>query len=87
MRINAYNLLSPNGIIIIQDARDGDFSKPYNYMTRVIDALAPSNPETPVIEWKSGRCKKAVAGIGKLSVSGTMLALPDALEAQFGEAI
>lgn len=87
MRINAYNLLSPNGIIIIQDARDGDFSKPYNYMTRVIDALAPSNPETPVIEWKSGRCKKAVAGMGKLSVSGTMLTLPDALEAQFGEAI
>lgn len=87
MLINASSLLSENGIIIIQDAPDGNFSKNFNYVTSVIDALAPqNNREKPLLVWENGRCRKAVTGMGKLSVQGQLMTFEDALEARYGAA-
>lgn len=79
MLINAAQLLSPKGAIIIQDAADGDFSKRYNYKTSLIDNLQRSPRERVVLEWETPRCRKATIGMGRLSIAGQLRTLGESL--------
>lgn len=85
MLVNASSILSENGLIIIQDARDGNFSKPFNYTTSVIDATARhNNPEEPLLLWENGRCNRAALGKGRLIVNGESVPTDVALKERFG---
>jgi hypothetical protein len=80
MLINAMNYLSPNGILIVQDAKDGNFAKPYNYTTEIIDNMDDHPSQQEIIRWKDGRCTEAILGAGNLSIKGRRLTLAHALE-------
>lgn len=67
MKVNAMNMLTDNGIIIVQDAPDGDFSKKYNYVTSVIDARQIEKGEQPLLRWATGRCLRAVPEAGRIA--------------------
>jgi len=99
MLLNALNLLSDNGLIIIQDAREvivgmeddveGNFSIPFNYATSIIDAQRASDDyEEPVIAWENGRCQRAVfEPKGRIRVNGGDVPIDEALEMRFGNAV
>lgn len=80
MLVTASQLLSEKGIIVIQDAPDGDFAKKYNYITSVIDSTDDNPTEKPMIRWENGRCERAIFELGKLSIRGKYLTLAEALE-------
>lgn len=79
MLVNAARLLSPRGIIVIQDAADGDFSKRYNYSTSVIDNTQHHPTEQTLLRWETPRCRKAILSIGQVSVGGKLRTLEEAL--------
>lgn len=88
MLVNASSLLSDDGLIIIQDARDGNFSTPFNYTTSIIDAQAhTTSREQPLLTWEDGRCKRAATSDGSMIVNGRSSTINEALEAQYGAAI
>lgn len=80
MVTNAANYLSKEGIIIIQDAPDGNFSKPFNYYTEVIDGTDDNPKKQIMLRWENGRCRKAIAGLGRISLNGKSYNLTEALE-------
>lgn len=80
---NANRLLSPRGIIVIQDAIDGDFSKSYNYVTSVIDSGDRHPTEQIVFQWKTPRCMTAALGMGKICLGGRLHTIDEALEKRF----
>lgn len=80
MLVNAAQLLSDGGIILIQDAPDGNFETRYRYGASVIDSTRPELGEQHVLRWKTPRCKEAMIGLGKLSVKGKLLHFDRALE-------
>jgi len=80
MVVNALNYLSNDGILLIQDAPDGNFSKRFNYYTELIDGTAIEAGPQEILRWGNGRCRKAIAGLGKFSIDGTFYTLAEALE-------
>lgn len=80
MLVNAAQLLSDGGIILIQDAPDGNFEKRYRYGSSVIDSTRPELGEQPVLRWKTPRCQEAMIGLGKVSIRGKLLSFDQALE-------
>lgn len=67
MKVSATNMLSDDGILIIQDAPDGDFTKKYNYVTSVIDGRQLEKGEQVLLKWATGRCLRAVPMAGKIA--------------------
>ena len=84
MLVNASQLLSKKGIIVIQDAPDGDFAKKYNYITSAIDSTDDNPSEKPLIRWENGRCQRAVFALGQLSIRGKLMTMPEALTEIYG---
>lgn len=80
MLVNAAQLLSDEGVILIQDAPDGNFEKRYRYSASVIDSTRPELKEQTVLRWKTPRCQEAMIGLGKVSVRGKLLSFDQALE-------
>lgn len=80
MLVNAAQFLSDEGVILIQDAPDGNFETPYNYRASVIDGTAPELGEQELLRWKTPRCKEAIIGLGKVSIHGKLTSFDDALE-------
>ena len=80
MIVNALNLLSPDGIIIIQDAPDGNFAKKYNYTTSVIDGTDPRLDEHQILRWENGRCRRVKIEAGRLGALGMRLTFGELLE-------
>jgi hypothetical protein len=79
MLVNAAHILSDDGLIIIQDASDGDFNKKYNYVTAVIDAYDLDAGPQDVLRWETGRCKRASIELGKLIFAEGKQTLKEAL--------
>lgn len=84
MLVNASQLLSDRGIIIIQDGIGGDFSKNYNYVTSVIDSTARHPSEQVILRWEKPRCQRAALGMGRFSLGGKLHTFGEALEKRFG---
>lgn len=80
MLINAVQLLSPNGVIIVQDAADGNFQKKFNYVTSVLDANNIEAGLQDVLRWETARCRSAKLEPGLLSINGIERTLRQALE-------
>lgn len=70
MLVNAANVLSENGIILILDAPDGNFEKPYNYYLSAIDGQNIENGEQTILRFNNGRCEKAMLESGTLLFPG-----------------
>jgi hypothetical protein len=83
MLVNASQLLSPRGIIVIQDGVGGDFSKRYNYVTSVIDSTESNPSEQTLLRWETPRCQKVAPALGKISVGGKLYTFSEALELQY----
>jgi hypothetical protein len=83
MLVNAAHVLSDSGIIIIQDAPDGDFNTKYNYVTAVIDAYDLEAGPQDILRWETGRCKRASLELGKLIFTGGKQTLKEALLASY----
>lgn len=81
MLINASQLLSDKGIILIQDAPDGNFETRYRYGASIIDSTRPELGVQQVLRWKTPRCQEAMIGLGKLSLRGKLLTFDEALHA------
>lgn len=79
MLVNASQLLSPRGIIVIQDGVGGDFSKRFNYVTSVIDSTEDNPSEQTVFRWETPRCRKVMLGLGKISIGGKARTIGEAL--------
>lgn len=79
MLVNAAQLLSDGGIILIQDAPDGNFETRYRYGASVIDSTRPELGEQQILRWKTPRCKEAMIGLGTVSINGTLLRFDQAL--------
>lgn len=80
MIVNAVNMLSDHGIIIIQDAPDKDHTKKYKYITNIIDGYNVEKGEQPLLKWATGRCLRAIPLSGKIAFKGTKLqTLPEIL--------
>lgn len=79
MIVNAANFLSPEGIIVVQDAPDGNFSKKFNYLTEVIDGSDIGAGPQPIFRWENGRCKRAVLELGTIGLNGARRTFPEAL--------
>jgi hypothetical protein len=78
-----YNLASfvkEGGIIIIQDALNGNFETPYEYTTYVIDTARPGWKMEALLHWGNARCKTAVVGSGTINVEGHRIQFHEALE-------
>ena len=80
MLVNASQLLSPRGLIVIQDGVGGDFSKRFNYVTSVIDSTEDNPSEQTVLHWETPRCQRVMLGLGKISIGGKLRTLREALE-------
>ena len=80
MLVNASQLLSDRGIIVIQDGVGGDFSRRYNYVTSVIDSTERNPTEQTLLRWETPRCQRAMLALGKISVGGVQRTLGEALE-------
>lgn len=83
MLVNAAQLVSEDGIILIQDAPRGDFETPYCYSASVIDSTRPELGEQQFIRWKTPRCTEALIGHGRLSIGGKLLRFDQALAHAF----
>ena len=82
MLVNAAQLMSDHGIIIIQDGVNGNFSKLYNYVTWVRDSQSrDATSDQELIRWRTPRCRQAVLGMGKLAVAGQEVTMAQALAA------
>lgn len=80
MLVNASQLLSERGVIIIQDGIGGDFSKRFNYATSVIDSTDSNPTEQMLLRWETPRCRKAALSLGRIGVGGAQRTLREALE-------
>lgn len=80
MLVNAARLLSQRGVIVIQDAADGDFSKRFNYTTSVIDNTQYHPTEQTLLRWETPRCRKAMLAMGHVSVGGKLRTFEEALK-------
>lgn len=80
MLVNASQLLTDDGLILIQDAPDGNFETPYRYGASVIDSTRPDLGEQQILSWKTPRCREAMVGIGRLSLGGKLRRFDEALE-------
>ena len=76
---HAAGLLSDNGIIVIQDAVDGNFSKDWNYTATIKDNARPDIDDQEILRWKTPRCNEARLGLGRLSLQGNTLPVDEAL--------
>jgi hypothetical protein len=82
MLVNAAQLLSDRGIIIIQDGIDGDFSRPYNYVTSIRDSQSKDQTmDQELLRWRTPRCRQAVLGSGVLRIRDQAMTMRQALEA------
>jgi hypothetical protein len=70
MLVNAINMLSEDGIILVQDAPDGNFEKSFNYYSSVVDGLNINAGEQKILRWENGRCKRALLEDGRLIYPG-----------------
>lgn len=67
---HAYELLDEDGIILIQDDREGNFEQKYTFVASVIDAHDIDAGEQEIIRWESGRCKKGIVEDGLICLDG-----------------
>lgn len=79
MLINASQLLSDRGIVLIQDAPDGNFETRYRYGASIIDGAHSELGIQQILRWKTPRCQEAMIGLGKLSLGKKLLSFDEAL--------
>lgn len=77
--INAINTVSETGMVLTQDAPDGNFAKPYNYVLEVRDNLSDMQTNT-VLRFENGRCRRAVLEAGRFMLNGTLVTMTEAIE-------
>ncbi len=80
MLVNAMNLLSPDGILVVQDAPDGNFAKKYNCVTAVRDGLDLESGYQELLIWEDARCNRAALGAGKLILGDEKLTITELIE-------
>lgn len=78
VRVNAYQFMNPKGLVIIQDAPGGNFTKKYNYRTEVLDLANVHHGYQEVFTWENGRCQRMAPSIGYLAVGNEVLSVPEA---------
>ncbi len=80
MLVNAMNLLSPQGILVVQDAPDGNFAKKYNCVTAVRDGLDLEAGYQELLIWEDARCNRAALGAGKVILGDEKLTITELIE-------
>lgn len=83
MLANARDLLSDNGVILVQDDPEGHFQKSFGYISSVYDG--PNAVESQdILRWENGRCNRAIVELGRVAFDGcTEKTLEQALIDQF----
>lgn len=79
MFVHAIHLLSKRGVVVVQEALDGNFEKPYEYTAWVHDPEHPSMKSQEIMRWKTPRCTEGMFGPGTLSIDGKKVPLVEAL--------
>lgn len=82
MVVNAAQMLSERGIIVIQDEPDGNFEKPYAYTTLVNDPEHPSMQAQEIMRWRTARCAEGMFSSGTLHINGENITFEEALRRQ-----
>lgn len=79
MITNAAYMLSERGVIVIQDAVNGNFESPFEYTATVKDFEHPTTQDQEIMRWKTPRCVEGMFSSGTLAIDGEVLTLPEAL--------